>query len=323
MNYKPHLAIGLIAILFLLPTACGSEVIALQATNPQATIPQATTPNTLTNVLTRTSTSTNTWIPSKTPTIGPPPDMELKNVMIYNETGGFEHLGQFYTFLGRIRNNTDRTMVIHDRTIVFKFMFEFWEYDTYFKYYWHVTFSNEAEQRPEYSRIVNCILYPREEGVFMYIKASTNPEYIIDEHFPQPNGPLGASYTYESYPNYEPDLRSDLHPETQNLSFAIKDGALVFDYDVDVPNFESQYTRLTSYIILLNENGEIINILLKNIGQMGGVHLGITYHVHGTTATPREDQEKYFTPVRELSRKMIEQVDRLEILNEFEGDSTC
>ncbi len=98
------------AILFIAVIAISAGcagTIPSQVVDLQATIPQPTTAAvTMTEVMTSTPTATNTWIPSSTPTIGPPPDLELKNVIIYPEHGDFEQAGQKYNLFGRVRNNT-------------------------------------------------------------------------------------------------------------------------------------------------------------------------------------------------------------------------
>jgi len=316
----PHLMFFLFFIILLLPTACGTEVIA-----SQATIPNPTTAKTKTKTMTSTPTSTNTWIPSSTPTIGPPPDLEIKNVTIYQKYGeNFDTVGNTYYLLGRIRNNTDQTIVLYDESIVFKFTFEVWEFDSFYqKNYRHAIYLKEAKQRTGIDRIVNCILYPGDEGVLMYKTESLAKEYIIEEVFPQRDGPLGLWFSYKGNYSAEPDLRLDYHPKTENLAFEINKGELIFDYDLLVPNIKANYAILLSYIILFDNNGQIINILEKNVGELGGAALGKQFHIHGTTATPITDRPNYFRPKVDLNRKMIGQIDHIEVINEFVTGDAC
>jgi hypothetical protein len=306
--------------LIWLSAACAVQTLPMRATIPQST--NAMTPSAF---MTRTPTPTNTWIPSSTPTIGPPPDLELTNITVYPQYGSFEHIGQKYTLLGQTRNNTDQIMVFHDRTPAFEFTFEVWEFDAWNeKVYRHIKYSEEKKQGYDYSRIMNCILYPGEEGIFMGYTYSLSDNYIIYEKPQNHDGPLGFWITsYEAIYKEEPNLRLDYHPKTENLSFKIEKEDLVFDYDVKIPNIEAYTSRIISYIVLLDKDGKIINILKKSLGELGGVDIGITYHVHGTTATPISERDKYFRPQVELTQEMIENIAQLEILNEFEESFTC
>jgi hypothetical protein len=142
----------------------------------------------------------------------------------------------------------------------------------------------------------------------------------LDQH----DGPLGISYYYESFYKVKPDLRLDWHPKAENLEYSIKDGALVFDYDIFVPTKKKNTSAaLKSWTMLLDKDDNIINILYKNLEGMGGMINGETFHVHGTTATPQSDRLNYFIPRIELTPEMIEQVDHIEIFAEQEEGMTC
>jgi hypothetical protein len=304
----------------VIPSACSTEVMASQATFP---IP--TRYRTNTNTLPSTPTTTNTWVPSSTPTVGPPPDIELRNVAIYPEFSDFNSIGQKYTILGRIRNNTDQTMVFHDRMPIFYFTFEIWEFDEWYaKNYRHVIYTTEVEQSEAYGRHVNCILYPGNEGVFMYETGFTDENYIVNEFVPERDGPLGLWYTYEGIYDVNPDLPLDYHPPAENLIYEIKNGIITFDYDIMVPNPKNPgYIQIISYVLLFNKEGKIINILKKNIIHLGGLELGKPFNVHGTTDTSISDSHNRFFETIKLTNDMIEQVDHIEVLNEFETAFTC
>jgi hypothetical protein len=149
-------------------TACGMETIPAQATlaNPTAA-------KTKTTALTYTPTSTNTWVPSSTPTIGPPPDLELKDVTIYPETN-FE-VRQRYYLMGKVRNNSNSIMQFKGKYVAFKFNFEVWEYDKLDKEgpsiydYYHIKFTYEFWPGHDSNyRSMNCFLFPGEEGVVFF-----------------------------------------------------------------------------------------------------------------------------------------------------------
>jgi hypothetical protein len=317
---KKSLLILITGLFIIILTACGTEVFA-----SQATLPYQTRYRTNTKTLTYTPTLTNTWVPSSTPTIGPPPDMELNNVAIYPEFGDFNSPGQKYTMLGRVKNNTDQIMIFYERTPIFQFTFESWEFDEFYaRNFRHIIYTTEVEQSESYYRYINCFLYPGEEGLFMYETGFTEEKYIVNEFVPEHNGPLGLWYKYEGIYSVDPDLPLDYHPQAENLVFETKNGILNFDYDVQVPNPDSWgYTQLISYIVLVDRQAKIINVLRKDIVEFGGFEHGKLFHVHGTTATSSTDGQHRFVQTRKLTQEMIEQVDHIEVLNEFEAAFTC
>jgi hypothetical protein len=260
-----------------------------------------------------------------TPTIGPPPDLELTNVTIYPDT--FDKAGQDYFLMGRVRNNTESIMTFSDYDLVFKFIFEIWEYNSAFFAldYVHVKYLEEVTLGIDISRKMNCILYPGDEGVFYYETISNRTDYLLDETVKEYNGPLGIWYTYESYYHTEPNLPLYYHPKTENIVFSKENGELIFDYDiVDMPNLlnPSNVSRVYSWLILYDRNGKIINILKKWLAEMPGLTYGGTFHVHSETGVSPNEMA-YFHPVYKLTPEMIENVDHLEVLNEFEEMDTC
>jgi hypothetical protein len=304
----------------LSPTSCGTEVMA-----SQATIPNSTTVRTKTLLQTSTSTATKTWLPSTTPTMGPPPDVELVNISVFPEFGDFNNTGQDYTLLGRVRNNTDQIMVFPFQTRIFNFTFEIWEYDFgYAKNYLHQNYSEDIEQYSDYNRRINCFLYPGDEGVFMYTTKPFYADHILRDYSQSHDGPLGIWYTYEGFYNVNPDIPLDYHPSAENLVFEIKNGILNFDFDVYVPDPKKRgFALLISYLILFDKEGKIINILKKDIFEFGGVKKGDTFHVHGTTATSMSDRQNRFVHTIKMTNEMIERIDHIEVFSEFETDSTC
>lgn len=211
--------------------------------------------------------------------------------------------------------------------LVFKFIFEVWEYnsDYFVQKYIHLKYIDEATLGIERSRKMNCILYPGDEGVFYFETISNRDEYLLNETMKEYSGSLGIWYTYESFYHTEPDLPSYYHPKTKNIVFSKENGELIFDYDiVDIPNLlnPSNVSRVYSWLILYDKNGKIINILKKWLAEMPGLTYGGSFHVHsGTGVSPNEME--YFHPVYNLTPEMIEQVDHLEVFNEFEEMDTC
>jgi hypothetical protein len=320
-------SILLMIIAQMILTACGTGATAGAQAIPSETVLKTYTHEPVTVAVTPTQTMTNTWVPSSTPTVGPPPDMELKSVTIYPEFGNFETVGQKYTLLGRVRNNTDQIMLFRDKDIVFRFNFEVWEFDERWDEakYRHAIYEKEAAHGWDDNRIMNCILYPGDEGVIAFTSASRADEYAVSERVPNHDGPLGIWYTYEGFYNIQTDLRMDLHPAAENIEFTKENGTLIFDYDVYVPITAEhvQSASLHSWVILLDKNGMVLNFLFKRLETLGGMIDGETFHVHGATATPLTDQQRYFRPSVKITPEMIEQVDHLEVLNEEVEGLTC
>jgi hypothetical protein len=308
--------------LILLSSACAMQTLPMQATVPQPTAAVTHTP-----FLTRTPTSTKTWVPSSTPTIGPPPDLELKDVAIYPTT--FMEAGQDYYLMGRVKNNTKEIMTFSDDDLIFSFIFDVWYYnsDIYAKDYEHVRYKDDARLGSGYGRHMNCILYPGDEGVFYYMTQSLQNvnDYLVYETMPEYSGPLGIWYTYQSYYHADPQLPMHYHPGMENLQYSKENGVITFDYDVvNIPNLLdiSHYSELNSWLILLDKEGNIINILKKLLGELPGLKYGGSFHVHSSTASSPGAYD-YFRPFMEITPDMIEQTEHLEVFNEFEEGNTC
>jgi hypothetical protein len=271
-------------------------------------------------------TQTVTPPPTFTPTSGPPPDLELKDVAIYPTT--FMEASQDYYLMGRVKNNTKKIMVLSEDDLIFSFTFDVWYYnsDIYAKDYEHVRYKDDVKLGSDRWRQMNCILYPGDEGVFYYMTYSGRyKDYIVYETMPDYSGPLGIWYTYQSYYHTDPELPLHYHPGMENLQYSKENGVITFDYDVvNIPNLLdiSNYSELNSWLILLDKEGNIINILKKLLGEMPGLKYGGSFHVHSSTAATPGAYD-YFRPFMEITPEMIEQTDHLEVFNEFEESNIC
>jgi hypothetical protein len=282
-------------------------------------------------VETATPTPFDTSIQTITPTIGPPPDLELTNISITPTT--FDQWGQTYYLLGRIRNNTDKTMLLHGPDpLFFRFEFEVWEYEAdramFDKnLYTHVKYIDEAGlTNIKGQKILNCILYPGEEGIFNYF-TNSNPDaekLIFDERFENYSGPLGIWYTYESFFDTRADLPLNLHPKAENITFIRDQAQLKFEYDIiGTPEkiMDVNYAVLNTWVILYDKNGKIINILYKILNNLEGFSWGKIIHVRGNSIDTAFNYR--FERPFELTQEMIDAVDHLEIINEFEEGNIC
>jgi hypothetical protein len=304
------------------PSGGASQVnIGASQTKVESSMP----PETPTAALTRTVTPPPTY----TPYSGPTPDLELKDVAIYPTT--FTESGQEYFLMGRVKNNTNEIMTFSPHDVIFSFTFDVWEYnsDIFAKQFEHVRYKEEIEKREGYSSRMNCILYPGEEGIFNYTTYSNKSvaDYLVYETMKEYSGPLGVWYTYESNYYTVPELPLYYHPGTENLVFTKENGALIFDYDiVNIPDLlkMSNVSQVNSWVILMDKDGKILNILKKWMAQIPDFKYayGGSFHVHSrTNISP--DANEYFHPFMEITPEMIEQTDRLEVLNEFQEHDTC
>lgn len=307
--------------LALLLTAC-SVGPGTASTGSQGATPFLTEQPTLTQTITITPTITPTM--TNTPTISPPPDLELMDVKIYPET--YNIIGQTYTLLGRVRNNTNMIMIFREEDLIFKFVFEVWEFDSLGKpSYRHAKYSEEIKLGTDMGRKMNCILYPGDEGVLFYNTRSVSKVYILHEDRDKYEGSLGFWYTYESFYHTQPDLPLYYHPIAENLTYEKKDGELAVDFDVSIHKLlrEGVYgSSIYSWIILYDENGNNINILKKRLNEMSGLVYGGTFHFHSSTAASDYSQE-YMRPAVEMTSEMIERTDHIDVFIEFEEGSTC
>jgi hypothetical protein len=139
------------------------------------------------------------------------------------------------------------------------------------------------------------------------------------------SGPLGIWYTYQSYYHTDPELPLHYRPGTENLEFSKENGAITFDYDiVNIPNLldPGHESLVSTWLILLDKEGKILNILKKYLDEMPGLTYGGSFHVHSSTAAS-PGALNYFHPFMEITPEMIEQTDHLEVFNEFEESDTC
>lgn len=210
-NFKHSAACAIMMLWF---TACSTTPVTTG--RPSGTdggpssIPTAVFTRTITKTPTISPTPTVTSTPTITLTPTPPPDVELTNITIYPDT--YNIVGQGYKLMARIRNNTNTTMVLYDTKKVFSFSIELWEYDQQMKYnqdprFFHANYQFDVSAGA-YRRLMNCILYPGEEGVAVVGFSSYGK---LDEERKNYNGPLGVWYGYQSFYDTKPDLPQGFH----------------------------------------------------------------------------------------------------------------
>ncbi|MGB7540330.1 MAG: hypothetical protein WBM17_17445, partial [Anaerolineales bacterium] len=149
------------SVLIILLAGCSQASMTAIGMDTNYIIPSKTPAITLTMSSTPTNTTTHTA--TITPTMGPPPDLELQNVSIYPDHENI--VGDFYFIMGRIRNNTDNTMIFFGKDVVINFKLETWQGDKnqageLIGIIKHSIYTDRAIRGTENTRSMNCILYP-------------------------------------------------------------------------------------------------------------------------------------------------------------------
>ncbi len=276
-----------------------------------------------------TPTPTITTTPTITPTPTPPPDLELTNISIYPDT--YNVAGQGYDLLARIRNNTKTTMILYDTKKVFSFTVESWEYDQQMKLgfdaeYFYAKYQFDVKAGGDF-RIMNCILYPGEEGIAVIGFSSFGQvDTIKFDKVPKYDGPLGLWYTYQSFYDTRPDLPRGFHYQAENITFQNIAGNIAFDFDLNIlanhiyPDFGSMHF---TWVIFYDKDEKILDVLKKDlVHYYPGYYTGKQLHIHSITADAIENPE-YFEPAIEVTPELAAKVDHLEVISELEEDPVC
>jgi hypothetical protein len=324
--------LALVGIL-LLSAACSTTPVTVGGPGGTdggpSSIPTAVYTRTITKTPTISPTPTVTSTPTFTPTPMPPPDLELLDVTVYPNT--YNVVGQSYALMGRIRNNTNTTMLLYNDKKAFSFTVESWEYDEQKKLnedaeYIHAIYQFDLKVGWDHKNM-NCILYPGEEGVIAFRFSNLGHVNMKTyDQTPKYTGSLGVWYTYTSSYDTKPDLPARFHYKAENLTFQDKDGAIVFDFDLFIPNDhlypDWNYLHPT-WVIFYDKDGKIIDILQKDlVHYYPGYYVGKTLHIHTSTGYTNQ-QPEYFDPTIKLTSEIAAQVDHFEVLSELNEEPVC
>ena len=313
-NYK-HCAAYAILMLFF--TACSITPVTNGETGGTDGGPSSIPTTAYTHIITKTPTISPTPTVTATPTFTPtpPPDLELTDVTILPNT--YNVVDQNYSIMARLRNNTDTTMVIFDVPTVLKMTFDRWEYDEQGKMdrgpYYHSL--DTGDLQPSEGYYMNFIIYPGEEGVVafeMFDLSSTDDHMISNQD--KYDGPLGITYTYQSFNHFRPDLPTYYHTKAENVTFQIKDYSVAYDFDLNVPALPIMgvATSVEYYVIFYDKNNKIIDVMQKYMNHYPGFEFGKKLHIHDNTASA------IFTEIfLDMTSDMASQVDHLDIINEM------
>jgi hypothetical protein len=330
---KEKTVFPVLAAMILCLSACSVVPDTTQATEKTflglSQVPKNTKTPSLTFTLTITPTPTVTATATITPTPTPPPDLELTNVTLVPNT--FNSVGKGYQLMGRIRNNTNTTMILLGDSTPFIFTVETWEYDKQMKIfqdpeYFHIIFKEVIQVGWDY-RVMNCILYPGEEGV---IAIGIGPfagasERTLYEYTKDYKGPLGIWYSYQSFYDTKSNLPAGFHYKAENVTMQKEDWGIIFDFDLNILNnhlYHGLYYDNPTWVIIYDKDGKIIDIFYKDLTLYPGYDIGKLFHVHFSTAYAIQNPE-YFKPFMEVTPEITARADHIEVFSELNESPVC
>jgi hypothetical protein len=147
---------------------------------------------------------------------------------------------------------------------------------------------------------------------------------LLSDRLEDYSGPLGIWYTYESFYDTRPDFPRNLHPKAENIKFIRDQAQLKFEHDiVGIPDTvtHSNSADLNTWIILYDKNEKILNILYKMLNIFEGINWSNNFHVRGNSVDTAFNYR--FERPLPITQEMIDAVDHVEVLNEFEEGSIC
>jgi hypothetical protein len=263
--------------LFIFLSACtaGELTMGISTNGGSSAIPSSTKlPSRIPTETVDDSTPTlfPTIIPVGTPTEGPPPDLELLNITIYNWERGYGSL------IGEIRNNTDTPMVfpidiLYKKTghPILRLTLEAWDWQNQQigNHYSHeISIGKGSIDMPN----TNCFLYPGETGpIIIHSVSDCNafPENCINKSEEITDAPEGTGIRLVGYQDLKtytpwPGLYLDYHPQVENLAYSVEDDGIEFSFDVQKDFFKGYDYRYTAWVLLYDKNGGLISILHRS-----------------------------------------------------------
>jgi hypothetical protein len=319
--------IKITVLILLMATAVSCTSTPIVAPSGQTAATNGSLGPTETQPLVATETPTVTATSTITSTPTPPPDLELTNVTISPDD--YNVVGQEHVLMGRIRNNTNTTMLLFSEKKAFSFNIEMWEYDLHVKYnrdqaYYHSISQYDIEVGSD-QKTMNCILYPGEEGVIVFGFNDATMSSTFEQKTTY-SGPLGVWYTYQSYYDTKPNIPTGYHNKAENVTFQKKYGGIVFDFDLQLldkvlyPDF---YVDQPTWVMLYDKDGKIIDILYMDMAHYyPGFSKGRLLHVHSPTSDAITDKA-YFKAAVPVTSEMADQVDHIEVFSELEEQPIC
>lgn len=274
-----------------------------------------------------TPTPSQTLPPTITPTSTRIPDLEIFNDIIIENTKPTTGT----VFFGKIRNNTDTTMILPARENAFIFNFE--RYQLYGEKFSHDILGPFGLKPGVYGKDgpnSNCILYPHEEGaIFFTLFRSLEqlPGFVSNrEEIESYDGPLGFTYTYSGTYTSAPELPSKYHPKPENVTYEIKNGNIYFEYDINVPapmDKEHEKGMVLGFLIMYDSDGKIVNVLFTDIRSYLPLPNRYDHIVHMHGQSPDGDVPEHWQWYILLTEDQLKVIDHIELLFEVQYEGIC
>jgi hypothetical protein len=258
------------------------------------------------------------------------PDLEIVDGSLFykgNDIGGS-------LFWGRIRNNTDTTMILPIREPAFIFNFTRNELiggtdpKAFYRLYNWGPLGIAPGLSTEGSVLSNCIIYPREEGVILFdlsymiqMEGYASTRIQTDDF----SGPIGFFYSYRSQYRTSPDLDRKYHPKAENVIYSINASSLIFEFDVFIPRPRNyKWPPIIAWLIMYDNQGNILNVLYTDLGIYFSVGHPYNETLHIQSKMPPDQSVEfrwgYDMPV---TIGQLQRLDHIEILVELQEEGIC
>jgi hypothetical protein len=271
-----------------------------------------------------TPTSINTIVALPSPTEGPPPDLELLNLILRDEGDG---RGSIF---GEIRNNTGTTMVfpINDNRQdipILRFQTKSWETNGDLTFYWFKEFS--IGRGIDEGWHTSCFLYPGETGPFRVYATCQNDQDKCElgdsEGIPEATGMQLVGYqdlkTYIPWP----DLYPGYHPQAENLEFTATEKRLEFGFDLPKNLFDPHFDFMI-WVVVYDKENKMLGILSHpNSEELTIDNGGDTYHIAGFTHTKADTNYSGYYFQGNLLDEDFTRIDHIRLMVELQHKFLC
>ncbi|MBN1438042.1 MAG: hypothetical protein JW929_01425 [Anaerolineales bacterium] len=314
MGKSGRILLGTYILALILP-ACGGAgvggVTVVRTTKPSVTYKPS-------------ATETHTYTPSITPTATKIPDLEIVDGRLIDWS---DTVGGVY-FMGRLRNNTDTPMVLPVDEYAFIFQFE--KYRTFGDIFLHDTIGPYG-LKPLIMDLPrsNCILYPKEEGVILFDWSSFEEMdgFLANrEEVKKYTGPLGMTFSYQSFYIPSMDLLEKYHPKAENVEYHVEGATIYFEFDIYIPAPQEKKkgkNNVFGYLMMFDKDGEMINMLYENIWYDLPYNNPYDNLVHLEGHGSGEGVMYGWRHLLTITKEDLNKVDHIEMFFESQFDSVC
>jgi hypothetical protein len=284
-----------------------------------------------TNTIALTPTPDRTEIPGFTPTEGPAPDLEIVNFTLDDDMN----------LMADIRNNTQETMIFLKGETVFEFYIDLYEKQLHDLFGPMIIDAGGSDDK-----YLSCVLYPGEIGVL-----SVNPYHkgcatggcpgTREELDPPLQQKVVHMNRYTSYYKTWDDIKEKFsadwdpffdgfNPKPENIIYEVQGEKIRVQFDLDIvfPNLDrSQYT-VQSWIVLYDEQGQIINILSSYLDMTDELYFTPgRYHIDGIgsnrNCSPSSPAEQCWKGQVKMTDENMSRLDHMRIFVDLNESKLC